>query len=111
MPTPALRIRKGADHETPTRNTDPHSPEYPAPRPVVLEVEGPAQGRLARHEGEIQLGGDARCLAPRGTHRGHYHPGNRCSAFVAATVPQGTVVLHAGHPGRSHPPAVRIRRT
>src|SRR5262249_50855841 len=63
-----------------------------------------------RHGGEIELGGDARCLAPLGTHRGRHHPGSRCPALVAAAVPQGPVVLHAEHTGRPHPPVVRLCR-
>src|SRR6266508_4294890 len=30
---------------------------------------------------------------------------------MASEVPQGPVVLHAGHTARPHPPAVRLRRT
>src|SRR5262249_5829538 len=70
----------------------------------------PAQGGLARHGREIQLGRDARCLATRLTHRSGHHPGSRCPALLAATLPQGPVVLHTGHTARPHPPAVRVRR-
>src|SRR5262249_23740801 len=98
-------------HETETRNTDPPSAEYSAARAALLEVARPAQGRLARHEGEVQLGGEARCLATRGTHRSGRDPGSRCPAVMAAAFPQGPLVLHAGHTGRSHPAAVRVRRT
>src|SRR5262249_31940423 len=109
-PTPAQRFRKGADHATPTRNTDTQSAEHSAARTALLEVTRPAESCVARHGREIELGGDARCLATRGTHRSRYHPGSRCPAVVAAAVPQGTVVLHAGHSGRPHPPPVRFRR-
>src|SRR5262249_43750438 len=84
--------------------------QHPTARAALLEVEGPAQGRLARHGGEVQLGGDARCLATRLTHRGRPHPGSRCPALVAPALPQGPLVLHTGHSGRPHPPPVRVRR-
>src|SRR5262249_2945413 len=58
----------------------------------------------ARHEGEVELGGAARCLATRLTHRDRPHPGSRCPALLAAAFLQGPVGLHAGHPGRPYPP-------
>src|SRR5207245_10311496 len=78
-------------------------------RAVVLEVERPAQGRVACHEGEVQLGRAARRRAARGPYRSGRDPGSRCTALVAAAVPQGTVVLHAGHTGHSHPATVPFR--
>src|SRR5262245_43946127 len=62
------------------------------------------------HSGEIKLGGDARCLAARLTHRSRHHAGSRCPALRAAALPQGPVVLHEGRPARPHPPVVRVRR-
>src|SRR5262249_18449936 len=63
-----------------------------------------------RQSGEIKLGGDARCLATRGTHRGHQHSESRWPALLAAALPQGPGVLHAGHTPRPHSPLVRVRR-
>src|SRR5215831_10043762 len=77
----------------------------------MIQVSTPPRQGANTHAARGALGGEARCLATRGTHRSHHHPGSRCPALVAAAVPQGPVLLHAGHTGRPHPPLVRLRGT